>query len=197
MVSADLARKIPDILLNFQEVETVTRKSVLLTVLLIVVLSCAYAASISVEFKASPYSYQYVKTDDASFKSKYGFGFGSGLRYNVKDAICVGLNIKYLNYRYDELSDSYQVISTFMPYVGCKQNINDKWSITADVGLGIHHRIIGDVRASFLGVYLYLGTGYAVSEKVSLTLGADFGLCYQNGSNDTSIDTMLGASIVL
>ena len=174
-----------------------TKKSVLIAVLLIVVLSCACAASISAELKASPYSFQYVKGDDASFKSKYGFGFETGLRYNVRDAVCVGLNIKYSNYRYNELSDGYQVLSIFMPYVGCMQNINDKWSITADVGLGLQQRMIGDKRASFLGLNMYLGVGYAISEKTALTLGADFGLCYQSGSNDTTVDAMLGARFVL
>ena len=174
-----------------------TKKSVSLTVLLIVVLSCTYAASISAELKASPYSFQYVKRDDASFKSKYGFGFETGLRYNVKDAVCVGLNIKYSNYRYEELSDGYQVLSIFVPYIGCMQNINDKWSITADVGLALQQRMIGDKRASFLGLNMYLGVGYALTEKIALTLGTDFGLCYQSGSNDTSIDTMLGARFVL
>ena len=174
-----------------------TKKSVLLAIVLIVALSCACAASISVEFKASPYSFQYVKTDEVSIASKYGFGFEGGLRYNVKDAFCVGLNIKYSNYRYDELSDSYQVLGTFMPYVGCMQNINDKWSITADFGCGLQQRQIGDVKSFFFGLNTYLGVNYALNEKVSLSLGGDFGLCYQSGSNDTSADVMLGTRIIL
>lgn len=181
----------------YQGVKTVTKKSVLITILLIVILSCAFASSFSVELKASPYSFQYVKGDDIAFKSKYGFGFETGLRFNVKDAVCMGINVKYSNYRYDELPDNYQVLSSFMPYIGCMQNINDKWSITADLGFGIQQRMIGDARDFFFGVNLYLGTGYAVSEKISVTLGADFGLCYQSGSSDSSADVMLGARFEL
>ena len=44
-----------------------TKKSVLLAIVLIVVLSCAYAASVSADLKASPYSLQFIQRDDATF----------------------------------------------------------------------------------------------------------------------------------
>ena len=174
-----------------------TKKSVLLAIVLIVVLSCAYAASFSAEVKASPYSFQYIKCDDVSFSSKYGFGFETGLRFHVKDAFCMGLNIKYSNYSYTESKDNYQVLYSLMPYVGCNLNVNDKWTVTTDLGFGIQERILGDLRSFFAGVNLYLGAGYAINEKISITAGADFGLCYQRESVDTSVDTMLGARFTL
>ena len=174
-----------------------TKKSFLLAIVLIVALSCVYAQSFNAEIKASPYSLQYIKGDNASFLSKYGFGFETGLRFNFNEVFSMGLNIKYSNYKYDESADNYHVLYVLMPYIGCTQTINDKWTLTTDLGVGIHERMLGDMKESFVGVNLYLGAGYAISEKVSLTAGADFGLCYQSNSCDFSADAMLGARFVL
>ena len=89
------------------------------------------------------------------------------------------------------------MLNALMPYVGCLLTINDKWTMTTDFGVGIQERILGDMRNFFVGLNLSLGVGYAVSEKIALTLGTDFGLCYQSESRDFSFDTMLGARFTL
>ena len=174
-----------------------TKKSVLFAIVLIVALSCVYAASVSADLKASPYSLQFIQRDDATFLSKYGYGFETGVRLNLKEAFCLGINVKYSSYSYNESKDNYQVLNALMPYVGCLLTINDKWTMTTDFGVGIQERILGDMRNFFVGLNLSLGVGYAVSEKIAITLGTDFGLCYQSESRDCSFDTMLGARFTL
>lgn len=169
-----------------------TKKSVFLTILLIVILSCVYAGSFSAEVKASPFSFQYVKRGDAEHFSKFGFGAEIGAGYNIWKGLSVGADLKYLNYKYDEVSDKYNVLSA-IPYVGWTQSFSDKWSATAKLGAGLQFRIIGDAKGKFFALNLYLGAGYALNEKITLTAGVDLGLAFQKDSKDLSAEAMLGA----
>lgn len=168
------------------------KKKVIFTLLLcIIVLSCTYASSFSAEVKASPYSFQFAKRDADHF-SKYGFGAEIGAGYNIWEGLSAGVDIKYSNYKYDEVSDKYHVIA-FTPNVGWTQSFSDKWSATAKLGAGLQFRIIGDAKGKFFALNLYLGAGYALNEKITLTAGVDLGLAFQKDSKDLSAEAMLGA----
>ena len=170
-----------------------TKKSILLAIVLIVVLSCVYAGSFSVDVQGSPFSFQYVKRGDTGYTSKYGFGFEAGINYDIGNGLSVGTIYKYCNFSYDELSDHYQVICTFMPSLSWTRNFNGRWSALTELAIGVEARIIGDVKDAFFGLNQYVGVGYDLSEKVTLTAGLEVGLCIQNGSWDLSSDIMLGA----
>ena len=170
------------------------KKPVIMMILLVLALSCVFAGNSSVTVKASPYSYQYVKKD-AGYSSTYGFGFEAGYGYDFCKGLSVGADIKFSDYRFDELSDGYHVIS-LMPYLGWTGNVGDKVSVTANLGTGMQERIIGDRHALFFAMNLYLGAGYKVTDKVALTAGADLGLAFQENSKDLSVDAMLGAAIL-
>ena len=171
------------------------KKPIIVMILLVLAISCVFAGKSSITVKVSPYSYQYVEKD-AGYSSTYGFSFQTGYRYDFNKGLSVGADLKYSNYRYNELSNAYHVIS-LMPNAGWSFFFGDKWSATANLGAGIQKRIIGDKSALFFATNLYLGAGYKVTEKVAITLGADLGLAFQKGSKDFSVDAMLGTAILL
>jgi len=171
------------------------KKRVLLTVLLVLALSCAFAGNSRIDVKASPYSFQYVK-GDKNYSSTYGFGFEAGYRYNIVKGLTVGGDVKYSNYKYSELSDRYNVLS-FLANAGWTQQLGDLWTLTAEFGLGVQRRSVGSRSIAAFGMNLYTGAGFAVSKNVSVTCGADFGLAFQKNFKDLSVDVMLGTAIKL
>lgn len=171
------------------------KKSFFITVLLVLVLACTFAEGSTITVKASPYSYQYVSRTPG-FSSKYGFGVEAGYRYTVWKNLSVGAELKYSNYSYSKLTTAYHVIS-LLPNVGWTQNFGDKWSATGNLGAGIQARFVEGKKGVFFAMNLYLGAGYKVTEKIAITAGADLGLAFQKGSNDLTVDAMLGASIAL
>lgn len=171
------------------------KKSFFITILMVLVLACSFAENQTITVKASPYSFQYV-TRTPGFSSKYGFGVEAGYRYTVWKNLSVGAELKYSNYSYSKLSTAYHVIS-LLPNVGWTQNFGEKWSATANLGAGIQARLVEHKKALFFAMNLYLGAGYKVTETITVTAGADLGLAFQKGSNDFSVDAMLGAAIAL
>ena len=172
------------------------KKHVLLTVLLVLAISCAFAGKSSLVLQASPFSYQNVSVSSTNYKSTYGFGFKAGYRYNIVKGLTVGGDVKYSNYKYSELSDRYNVLS-FLANAGWTQQLGDLWTLTAEFGLGVQRRSVGSRSIAAFGMNLYTGAGFAVSKNVSVTCGADFGLAFQKGSKDLSVDVMLGTAIKL
>ena len=171
-----------------------SRKLVILLVLLVAVLSCTYAESPEITVRISPYSFQYVKTDSRDFSSSYGFGAEAGYRYYITGNLSVGADAGYLYYRYGNEDYSYHVFSLMLT-AGYTMRLGDKWSLTADLGAGIQKRMIGRTSGLFFGMDLYAGAGYAVSQDARLTGGLDCGLSFQKGSTDFSADVMLGMAI--
>lgn len=171
------------------------KKPIILMILLVLTLSCVFAGNSSVTVKASPYSFQYVERN-SGYSSKYGFGIEAGYRYTIWKSLSVGAELKYSNYSYRETNTAYHVIS-LLPNVGWTQDFDEKWSATGNLGAGIQARLVGDKKALFFAMNLYLGAGYKVTEKITVTAGADLGLAFQNGSKDLSVDAMLGAAISL
>lgn len=86
------------------------KKSLFILILLVIVVSFTYAGNNSVTVKASPYSWQYVTSNDG-FSSKYGFALEAGYRYNIWKGLSVGGDFKYSNYYYEELADRYHALS--------------------------------------------------------------------------------------
>ena len=169
-----------------------SKKPVFILILLVLLLSCAYAEKMDVTIKASPYSFQYVKTNVDGHPSSYGFGAEVGFDYNIWKGLSAGADVKYSNYKYDDLH--YHVIS-FILNAGWTQKLGDKWFLDATLGAGIQERILGEANALFFGLNLYAGAGHVISQTVSVTAGADLGLAFQKDSKDLSVDVMLGTVI--
>ena len=172
------------------------KKTMVVLCLCVVALSCAFAGKSSLVLQASPFSYQNVSVSGANYKSTYGFKFEAGYRYNIVKGLTVGGDVKYSNYKYSELSDRYNVLS-FLANAGWTQQLGDLWTLTAEFGLGVQRRSVGSKSIAAFGMNLYTGAGFAVSKNVSVTCGADFGLAFQKGSKDLSVDLMLGTAIKL
>ena len=171
------------------------KKTMVVLCLCVVALSCAFAGKSAVVEQASPYSHQTASASAGDFKSKYGFGFKAGYRYILDNGLVIEADAKYSNFKYEDVDNRYHVIS-FMAKVGGSQTIN-KITVTVDLGGGPQLRILGDMCIVTLGLSLYSGVGYAVSDAVSIECGADMGIAFQKNSTDLSIDALLGAVIRL
>ena len=171
------------------------KKTMVVLCLCIVALSCAFAGKSTVVVQASPYSHQTASASAGDFKSKYGFGFKAGYRYILDNGLVIGADAKYSNFKYADVDNRYNVISV-MANVGGSQTIN-KITVTVDLGCGVQVRILGSKSIATLGLNLYSGIGYAVSDKVSIECGADMGIAFQKNSTDLSIDALIGAAIRL
>ena len=169
-----------------------SKKPVFILILLMLLLSCAYAENMRVTIKASPYSYQYVKTNIEGHSSSYGFGAEVGFDYTIWKGLYAGADVKYSNYKYDDFH--YHVISLILN-AGWTQKLGEKWFLDADFGAAIQGRMLGEAKALFFGLNLYAGAGYAISQTVSVTAGADLGLAFQKDSKDLSVDAMIGTII--
>ena len=113
------------------------KKSVLVLFLSVLVLSCIFAGSSSITVKASPYSSQDVKTDIEGHKSSYGFGAEAGYGYNIWKNLSVGADLKYSNYKYEDLH--YHVISLLLD-AGWTQPVSELFYLDADLKAGIQER---------------------------------------------------------
>ena len=171
------------------------KKTMVVLCLCIVALSCAFAGESSVVVQASPYSHQTASASAGDFKSTYGFGLKAGYRYKLDNGLVIGADVKYSNFKYADVDNRYHVIS-LMAKVGGSQTIK-KLTVTLDLGCGAQMRILGKKSIATLGLNLYSGVGYAVSDKVSIECGADMGIAFQKNSTDRSVDVLLGAAIRL
>ena len=171
------------------------KKSFLVLCLCIVALSCAFAGKSTVVVQGSPYAYQKASAAGGDFESIYGFDFKAGYRYDVKGGLIVGADVKYSNFRYADVDSRYQIVS-FMAKAGGSQTVR-KLTLTIELGCGAQLRILGDKKIATLGLNLYSGAGYAVSDTVSVEYGMDMGIAFQKNSTDLSIDLLVGAAIRL
>ncbi len=173
------------------------KKSFLVIALLIVVLSCTYALSltdkIGISVKASPYSYQYVNRG-TGYSSKYGFGAELGYRHYVWKSFAFGIDLKYENYSYNALTGRYHVVAAAIKN-GWTQMIGDKWSVEGEIGFGIQGRKVDTAKDLFLYLSAYVGGGFNISEKVRITAGAQFEPTFQLDNNDYAVGLMVGSFI--
>ena len=170
------------------------KKSAFILVLLVLVLSCTFAAGkIGLSVKGSPYSFQYVKRN-GGYSSTYGFGVELGYRHYVWKGHSVGVDLKYENFSYKEITEKYHVVSAAIK-AGWTQMFGEKWSMDGELGFGIQGRKVDTAKDLFLSLSLYVGGGYQVSKSVRITGGVSFEPTFQMDSNDYTISTMLGTYI--
>ena len=170
------------------------RKFLVITVLCVLALSCAFAGRFSIKAQFSPYSLQSVAMESGIHYSSYGFGFKAGARYNVWDRVEVGLDINLDSYRYKVLDNSYLVIG-FMTKVGYVFDFTDRIFGQAELGLGLDIRKIGDRSQAAFGFGVCIGGGYRFTDRISATAGVDLAYGFQSGKNTNSVD--FGAKLLL
>ena len=170
------------------------KKTAFILILLVLVLSCTFAAgTFGLSVKASPYSYQYVKRN-AGYASTYGFAAELGYRHYVWKGHSVGVDLKYENFSYADITEKYHVISASIK-AGWTQRFGEKWSMDGELGLGIQGRKVDTAKDLFLALSVYVGGGYQVSQKTRITAGVVFEPTFQEDSKDYTVGAMLGTYI--
>ena len=180
-----------------------SRKSIVITILLVFVSTLVFADGIklslkdsakfrkeSISFRASFVSTQVIMAG-REHRSTSGLSVEGGYRYNIRDGLVVGGDLKYSTFNFTERRAKYLVL-TLSPKIGWTQKLDARWTVSAVLGVGAQLRYIGDRHGIFFGVNLYLGAGYAIRERFVLTAGAEADLAFQKNSKDLTIDPMIG-----
>jgi hypothetical protein len=137
--------------------------------------------------RATPYALQSVSTTKGSFLSRYGFGFGAGLRYDLTKNIVTGIDLDGAFYNYNELQNQYMVFGV-RSIIGYRHEFNEKFYAEGEIGLGASMKMIGGGRAFTFSSHAYAGSGYRFTPKISMTAGVDLGLAFQKRDPDRSTD---------
>ena len=164
-----------------------SKKIIMIPVLCIFILSCAFAGKISIVGQISPYSLQTVTMQSGRYVSTYGFGIKAGARYNVWDNLDVGADFNFDLFRYRELDNSYLVFG-FMAKALYKFDFSEKVFGQAELGLGLDIRKIGQNAQAAFGAEIYFGGGYRFSDMVSATAGLDMEHAFLKGKTSSSTD---------
>ena len=86
-----------------------TKKTIVVLALCIIMLSCAFAGKFSITGQVSPYSFQTVIMQSGNHDSTYGFGIKVGAGYRIRDNLDVGLDFNFDMFKYGEIDYSYLI----------------------------------------------------------------------------------------
>ena len=177
------------------------KKKVIFTALLcILALSCAFAGKTSFVAQISPYSLQTVPLADKTYVSSYGYGAKGGIRFDVGRNISLGADIEFGVYKFNEFDFDYNVFTGRLLF-GYTYNINEKLFAQAEFGLGTEKKQTTEGSINSVGIDMYAGCGYVVSEQLTATLGIDIGAGFQKGNDSIATNfifkTQLGVIVAL
>ena len=177
------------------------KKKVIFTMLLcILALSCAYAGKTSFVAQISPYSLQTVSLSGNTQVSSYGYGFKGGLRYDVRSDINLGFDVELGVFKYDGLESDLDTVS-FRLLFGYRYTFNPSIYLQSEFGLSLDKKQTSEASIKSVGLNMYLGCGYVISEQLTATVGTDIGAGFQKNHNDIAssflLRTKLGVVVAL
>ncbi|MCR4676459.1 MAG: outer membrane beta-barrel protein [Sphaerochaetaceae bacterium] len=167
------------------------KRPIVLLVICLITLSCAFASH-SVSLQASPYAIQKICFQTSTeYVSEYGWGVKAGYRYSYAESVFVGTDLSFSDYKYDETSSRYMVLSAKAKY-GFKIPMNNFY-MDVDMGAGVDLRIFDSIAKFYPSFGVYMGFGYKVSKKVELTAGTDLHVAWQTHETEdfSSVDTAI------
>lgn len=177
------------------------RKKIIFTMLFcILALSAVYAGKASFVAQISPYSLQTVPLSDKTHVSDYGYGAKVGFRYDVRSDISLGADVELGVYKYDEFESDFDVFAVRLLF-GYRYIFNPSIYIQSEFGLSLDKKQISEASIKSVGLNMYLGCGYVISEQLTATLGTDIGAGFQKGNGDIAANflfkTQLGVIVAL
>ena len=164
-----------------------TKKTIMVLMLFIIMLSCAFAGKFSITGQVSPYSFQTVIMQSGNHDSTYGFGIKVGAGYRIRDNLDVGLDFNFDMFKYGEIEYSYLIFG-FKGKAGYIFDFSRKVFGQAGIGLGLDIRKIGPNLQAAFGTEFYFGCGYRFSDRFSITAGMDLKYAFLRGRTSSSAD---------
>ena len=176
------------------------KKTMVVLCLCVVALSCAYAGKASLVAQVSPYSLQTVSASEGAHVSSYGYGAKAGFRYDVWNNLNLGVDVDFSIYRFEELDSQYNILSA-RALVGYRYDFSTSLFAQAELGATLEMRNAAEAKARSVGMNLYLGCGYALSDQLAVTVGTDVGMEFQKGNGGVvtgfALRTQVGALMTL
>lgn len=152
------------------------KKLISVLAVLLVVASCAFAASkVTVSF--DPFSLQHFVQKDGDVKekvnSKYGLGAGVGYIYDHDCGLRVAADVKFDTY-YLKDQDNFKDLGFFAKagYVYNLENVDV--DLVADAMLGVDIQFHDDETSAVLEFGAEIGGEYQINDKFGLFLNVDF-----------------------
>jgi len=171
-----------------------TKKAFLVLCLCILTLSCVFAGKFSLVGQVSPFALQSVNHTSGKYNSTYGLGFNGGVRYEVYKGITAGVDLGIDLYKYDELETDYTVMR-LRAVGGYTYNFNEKFFASAELGVGMDGRRIGEVGHNYFAFGADLRAGYVAKDDLKVTAGVGMDLALQKGASTKSTDLVFRTSL--
>ena len=177
------------------------KKSVLLVIVLIVALSCAFAGSSDkgvIDITLTPSSKQMIKVDKDTYKSTSGFGASVGYMKSVAKGLSVGAALEWGNFKQEKLL-SYGAFNTVAILARCDYKFNLSEKVFADAGLGLGYElcIVGKNTFNSFVAELTGEFGITVDSVFSVLAGAKGKAAIQKTTQVFSVLPFVGAGITL